>query len=98
LGKLNVTERLLQWISSAVPDHLPKRMRAYRNAFEHHLMVKISETELEHVQSIMDAIIKPSGGDYFLCSADEGKKAFLHRFAAAGAAIRYRAVHSNEVE
>ena len=98
LSKLNLTERVLQWISSAAPDHLPKRMRAYRKAFEHHLMVKVSETELERVQSIIDDTVKPSGGDYFLCSADEGKKAFLHRFAAAGAAIRYRAVHSNEVE
>ena len=29
---------------------------------------------------------------------DEGDKAFLHRFAAAGAAIRYRAIHRCEVE
>ncbi|MBD5754144.1 D-lactate dehydrogenase, partial [Citrobacter freundii] len=28
----------------------------------------------------------------------EGSKAFLHRFAAAGAAIRYQAVHADEVE
>jgi D-lactate dehydrogenase len=98
LGKLNVSERVLQWISSAAPDHLPKRMRAYRDAYEHHLMVKISEAELDRIQSLIDATIKGSGGDYFLCSPDEGKKAFLHRFAAAGAAIRYRAVHSREVE
>jgi len=29
---------------------------------------------------------------------EEGKKAFLHRFAAAGAAVRYHAVHEKEVE
>jgi D-lactate dehydrogenase len=28
----------------------------------------------------------------------KGSKAFLHRFAAAGAAIRYQAVHADEVE
>ena len=29
---------------------------------------------------------------------DEGKKAFLHRFVVAGAAIRWRAIHRGEVE
>ena len=33
-----------------------------------------------------------------LFKPEEGSKAFLHRFAAAGAAIRYQAVHSEEVE
>ena len=37
-------------------------------------------------------------GDYFECTAEEGKLAFLHRFAAAGAAVRYRAVHHKEAE
>lgn len=37
-------------------------------------------------------------GGYFECTPEEGAKAFLHRFAAAGAAVRYHAVHSNEVE
>ncbi|XNN30249.1 hypothetical protein ACLK2F_12000 [Escherichia coli] len=37
-------------------------------------------------------------GDFFVCTPEEGSKAFLHRFAAAGAAIRYQAVHSDEVE
>jgi len=39
-----------------------------------------------------------SRGDFFLCDAEEGRKAFLHRFAAAGAAVRYRAMHPDEVE
>ncbi|EPY1222340.1 D-lactate dehydrogenase, partial [Citrobacter koseri] len=37
-------------------------------------------------------------GDFFACTPEEGSKAFLHRFAAAGAAIRYQAVHADEVE
>jgi D-lactate dehydrogenase len=34
----------------------------------------------------------------FECTPDEGKAAFLHRFAVAGAAVRYRAVHPASVE
>ncbi len=41
---------------------------------------------------------KQAEGDFFVCTPEEGSKAFLHRFAAAGAAIRYQAVHSDEVE
>lgn len=37
-------------------------------------------------------------GSYFVCSEEEGRKAFLHRFAIAGAAIRYRDTHRSEVE
>jgi D-lactate dehydrogenase len=36
-------------------------------------------------------------GDFFECSGTEAQKALLHRFAVAGAAIRYRAIHRKEV-
>ena len=39
-----------------------------------------------------------TAGGWFECDAEEGRKAFLHRFAIAGAAIRYREVHRREVE
>ena len=39
-----------------------------------------------------------SSGAFFECSPDEASKAFLHRFAAAGAAVRYRAMHRDEIE
>ncbi|MEM7527244.1 MAG: D-lactate dehydrogenase, partial [Pseudomonadota bacterium] len=34
----------------------------------------------------------------FACTEAEAKKAMLHRFAAAGAAVRYRAVNASKVE
>lgn len=39
-----------------------------------------------------------TSGDFFRCTDEEGRKAFLHRFAVAGAAIRYRDTHRSEVE
>jgi len=44
------------------------------------------------------SIFPSASGDFFECTDDEATKAFLHRFATAGAAIRYRAVHHREVE
>ncbi|MCG8561412.1 MAG: D-lactate dehydrogenase, partial [Hyphomicrobiales bacterium] len=35
---------------------------------------------------------------YFKCTEAEGAKALLHRFAAAGAAVRYAAIHKRQVE
>ena len=40
-----------------------------------------------------DEVAAGASSDHFLCSAEEGDAAFLHRFATAGAAVRYRAVH-----
>ena len=34
----------------------------------------------------------------FECTREEARKAFLHRFAVAGAAVRYRAMHTRTVE
>lgn len=49
-------------------------------------------------QNWLSEYFKTAEGDFFACTAEEGSKAFLHRFAAAGAAIRYQAVHADEVE
>lgn len=98
LGRLNVSERTLQWFACLFPDHLPKVLREYRKQFEHHLMIKVHEQDLAPLQAILDADIKHTGGNYFVCSDQEGKKAFLHRFAAAGAAIRYRSLHRKTVQ
>ncbi len=53
---------------------------------------------IEEARSWLTAFFKDAEGDFFACTAEEGSKAFLHRFAAAGAAVRYHAVHADEVE
>ncbi|MGH9642041.1 MAG: hypothetical protein ACRD3Q_06405, partial [Terriglobales bacterium] len=70
----------------------------YRYKFAHHLLLKMSCDGIRDTQRYLDSIFPSTQGDFFECTDDEGEKAFLHRFVAAGAAIRYRAVHSREVE
>jgi D-lactate dehydrogenase len=42
---------------------------------------------------------KPSGeGDFFECTLKEQEAALLHRFAAAGAAVRYQALNQKTTE
>ena len=95
----NLADRLLQAGSRLFPDHLPARLRDYQRRFEHHLMLKVSAAGAAEARSFLARHFgQGSGGEFFECTAEEGKKAFLHRFAAAGAANRYRAVHHRQVE
>jgi D-lactate dehydrogenase (quinone) len=94
----DLSDRMLQAISRLFPKHLPGRMTEYRDRYEHHLMLKMAGTSIGDARRFLESIFPSAHGDFFECTDDEGEKAFLHRFAAAGAAIRYRAIHRREVE
>ncbi|PKQ39268.1 D-lactate dehydrogenase [Pseudomonas sp. YY-1] len=98
-GLRGVTDKVIQALMNLLPSHLPPRMREYRDRFEHHLLVRVSNDTLEQTRSFLTEYFNGSdSGAYFECDADEGRKAFLHRFAVAGAAIRYRESHRSSVE
>ncbi|PIA72567.1 D-lactate dehydrogenase [Ectopseudomonas toyotomiensis] len=98
-GLRGVTDKVIQALMNLLPSHLPPRMREYRDRFEHHLLVRVSNDTLEQTRAFLAEYFTGSdSGAYFECDADEGRKAFLHRFAVAGAAIRYRESHRSSVE
>ncbi|MDH0095084.1 D-lactate dehydrogenase [Ectopseudomonas hydrolytica] len=98
-GLRGVTDRVIQALMNLLPSHLPARMREYRERFEHHLLVRVSNDTLEQTRAFLIKYFTGSAsGAYFECDAEEGRKAFLHRFAIAGAAIRYREAHRSSVE
>jgi len=98
-GLRGVTDKVIQALMNLLPSHLPPRMREYRDRFEHHLLVRVSNDTLEQTRSFLTEYFTGSAsGACFECDADEGRKAFLHRFAIAGAAIRYRESHRSSVE
>ncbi|CAI0933851.1 D-lactate dehydrogenase [Serratia rubidaea] len=94
----NLTDRVMQGLSHLTPSHLPKRIKEYRERFEHHLLLKMAGDGTDEAYAYLKQYFAEADGDFFVCSAEEGKKAFLHRFAAAGAAVRYHAVHADKVE
>jgi D-lactate dehydrogenase len=102
-GKLHVlppfaSDRLLQALGRIFPQHLPRRMRQFRAKYEHHLILKVAEAGVTQARAYLSDTMSSGGGDFFECTAQEASKAFLHRFAVAGAAVRYRAIHSTKVE
>ena len=92
------SDRVLQRVATWMPRHLPERMVAFRDRFEHHLMLKMPADAVDATRTLLSGMFPSRSGDVFECSEDEATKAFLHRFAAAGAAVRYRAVHPDTVE
>ena len=98
LFKPHFTDRFMQKLGNVFPAHLPERMKTWRDKYEHHLLLKMAGDGIAEAQTWLSEFFKTAEGDFFACTPEEGSKAFLHRFAAAGAAIRYQAVHSEEVE
>ncbi|WP_312063654.1 D-lactate dehydrogenase [Pantoea septica] len=96
--KPHLTDRLLQRVSALFPTHLPKRMKQYRDKYAHHLLLKMSGAGVDEARDYLKEYFREGGGAFFECEGKEGAHAFLHRFAAAGAAVRYHAVHADEVE
>lgn len=94
----NLADRIMQAASHLFPQHLPARMRAFRDRYEHHLILKMAGTGIGEARRLLAERFPSASGDVFECTAVEAQKAFLHRFAVAGAAIRYRAIHARDVE
>jgi len=94
----NVADRVMQAGSRLFPAHLPKRMTEYRNRFEHHLILKMAGDGVDEARAHLASVFPSETGAVFEATADESRSALLHRFAVAGAAVRYRAIHDREVE
>lgn len=94
----NFTDRFMQVAARLWPRVLPRRMMEYRNRYEHHLILKMKDSGIVEAESWLPGFLEKRDADYFACTPREAKIAGLHRFAAAGAAIRFMAIHSHEVE
>ncbi len=94
----NIVDRSMQLLSKLWPSHLPPRMKQFRDRYEHHLMLKMAGDGIDEAKVWLKSFFASADGGYFECTPEEGAKAFLHRFAAAGSAVRYHAVHNKDVE
>lgn len=94
-----LSDKCMQFASRFFPNHLPQRLLDYREKYEHYLVLKLSDNAIEQGRNLIKEFFAntQSNSDFFECTMDEAKKAYLHRFAAAGAAIRYQTMHAKEV-
>jgi D-lactate dehydrogenase len=90
-----LSDRLLQLAAGVLPQHLPRRLRTWHARFEHHLVLKLADAGIAEAESELARLFPSASGEAFLCTPQEADLAMLHRFAVAGAAVRYRAVHGD---
>ncbi|WP_206240415.1 D-lactate dehydrogenase [Novosphingobium terrae] len=96
-GPHDLSDRIMQAAVALLPRHLPERMRDFDRRFEHHLMLRMGGKGIVEARTLLSQVFPTRTGEWFECTKDEGEKAFLHRFAVAGASIRYRALHRDLV-
>ncbi|MEM8700585.1 MAG: D-lactate dehydrogenase [Pseudomonadota bacterium] len=94
----HLSDRFMQVLSRFWPKVLPERMETFRGKYQHHLILKMRDGGVTEAEAFLKSFFAEEDGDWFACTPREGKIAGLHRFAAAGAAVRYQAVHSGDVE
>jgi len=92
-----MSDRVMQYMSYVFPNHLPKRMEEYRDKYQHHWILEMSNNGVDEAKAYLDAFFKTNEGSYFECTEDEADKAILHRFVAGGAIGRYHVMHSKDV-
>ena len=93
-----LSDHVMQLFSKVWPEVIPARMHDFRQRYEHHLILKMSDDGIEEAEAYLAEVLSGDKGDFFRCDDAEAAKAMLHRFAAAGAAVRYEAIHSDKVE
>ena len=94
----DLSDRMLQWLSARTGRHLPPRLYGFRDRFEHHLILQAADGGIGETRAYLAKRYPSLCGDAFECTAPEASGALRHRFAVAGAAVRYRAIHAAEVE
>lgn len=93
------SDKFMQLASKGLPEHLPKTLWQFRDRYEHHLIIKMGGKGVQEAREYLKAYFDDNlKGGYFECNTEETQAAMLHRFAVASAAVRYRAIHENEVE
>lgn len=87
-----LSDHIMQYLSYLWPNHLPKKMEAFRDRFEHHWILEMNNAGVEEARQYLTEFFKTHEGDFFECTPKEGEKAILHRFVAGGAVGRYHTI------
>ena len=91
------SDRIMQYMSVLWPNHLPKRMDEYRDKYQHHWIIEMSNDGVDEAKNYFDNFFTLNEGNYFECTKEEGEKAILHRFVAGGAISRQQLMNSKEL-
>ena len=91
-----LSDKIMQFLSKLWPNHLPIRMEQFRNKYEHHWVIEMSDDGIEEAREYFNEFFKNKEGDFFECTKKEAEKSILHRYVAASAIGRYHALNENK--
>lgn len=92
-----MSDRVMQYMSYLFPGHLPARMEVYRDKYQHHWILEMSNDGVDEARAYLTEFFKTNEGSFFECTEEEADKAILHRFVAGGAIGRYHIMNSKDV-
>ena len=93
----NLSDKIMQFLGKLFHNHLPKKMENFRDLYEHHWIVEMSDAGIEEARTYFNNFFNENEGDFFECSEREGQKAILHRFTAASAFGRYAVLNASKI-
>ena len=93
----NLSDKIMQFLGKLFLNHLPKKMENFRDLYEHHWIVEMSDAGIEEARNYFTDFFNENEGDFFECSEREGQKAILHRFTAASAFGRYAVLNASKI-
>ena len=93
----NLSDKIMQFLGKLYPNHLPKKMENFRDLYEHHWIVEMSDAGIEEARTYFNDFFNENEGGFFECSEKEGNKAILHRFTAASAFGRYAVLNASKI-
>ena len=85
----NAVDRALQLFNQLTPAFVAPRIMAWRDGYEHHLMIKVESAQADELQALLAEFFRERSGDFFRCDAREAADAFLVRFGGGGCTISY---------
>ena len=91
------SDKLMQFLSKFWPNHLPKKMEIYRDKYEHHWIIEMTDEGIKEAEKYFNDFFKNNEGDFFICNSKEAKKAMLHRYVSASAIGRYQALNKKNI-
>ncbi len=94
---IHFMDKFLQYIFSFFPDHIPKRIRKYRDEFEHYMLILASDQSIDLIEDLLDSETKLKDDfKYIKCTKIEGEDALLHRYVAGSAPSRYQKLNAHK--
>ena len=94
----NAIDKLVYRFAKLFPSQTPNKLKQWNSQYQHQLILTVKGEAHQQTLALLEHVQKDYQIDFFQCSEQEAKSAYLLRFAAAGAAVQYAKINHQEVE